>query len=65
MLKVHYNIDGGLTKFAEIQIPAGTAIYHSDTQDCLRMTLINDLYKLLSEGGKKTVGKIFIIHASF
>ena len=65
MLKVYYNIDGGMTKFTEIKIPAGTTIYHSDTQDCLRMMLVHELYKLLSNGGSKDVGKIFIVHASF
>lgn len=64
MLKIHYNIDNGLTKFLEVKMGLGTTIYHQD-QECTKHALLDAVYRVVSENGAKVVGKITIIHASF
>ena len=64
MLNVYYNIDGGITKFCQVTIDNGTTIYHHEVEGCIKQAIISALYNLLSDGGKKDVGKITVIHAS-
>lgn len=64
ILKVYYNIDGGLTKFVEVAIPDGTTIYHYD-QDCTKHAILDAVYRVISDSGKMSVGRVTIIHASF